>query len=415
MNKRRLAVLYEPQSVDPLRLAISAAGRWDLLWILDRTIPGAGENLALLQRFGLPVDVTGAGIAEAATAVGTCDPSGIVAYSDEQLMSAALIAQHIGLAHNSPEVVCNLTDKHTQRRALQSAGLSVPGYWIISSNASPKALTELVAEIQFPVILKPRFGSGSRNTARLDDAAALSLELAEAGRHGADELVIEQYLSDGVPRGDQVFADYVSVETAVAGGQLRHIVVTGCFPLAEPFRESGNFVPSALTSEQAAGVEQLAAAAIVALGVTSGLLHTEIKLTPAGPRVIEVNGRIGGDVPDLVRLASGRDMFEISALIALDGQLPKDVPVRCGQVGYILNVQPPQNATSVTSVEGLPQVAKFAGVEAVKLNRRPGDRLDWRDGTAGYIYSVLGSAADHDAMLRSRSQVFEKMVVSYES
>ena len=106
-------------------------------------------------------------------------------------------------------------------------------------------------------------------------------------------------------------------------------------------------------------------------------------------------------------------MFEISAQVALNGQLPEDVPARCDQVGFIMNVQPPIDATSLEAIDGLDHTADLPGVEAVKLNRRPGDRLDWRDGTDGYVYSVLGSAADHEAMMRTRDEVLNCVSVSY--
>jgi len=274
-------------------------------------------------------------------------------------------------------------------------------------------LEEIANAASYPVVVKPRHGDGSRETARANNPHELRAQVAAAVARGCPELVVEEFLPDGVARELQVFADYVSVETAVANGELRHIAVTGCFPLAEPFRESGNFVPSTLSAHDAQSVQNLAASAIDALGVTTGIMHTEIKLTPAGPCVIEVNGRIGGDLPDLLRLASGRDMFEISAQVALNGQLPEDVPARCDQVGFIMNVQPPIDATSLEAIDGLNHTADLPGVEAVKLNRRPGDRLDWRDGTYGYVYSVLGSAADHEAMMRTRDEVLNCVSVSY--
>ena len=70
------------------------------------------------------------------------------------------------------------------------------------------------------------------------------------------------------------------------------------FPLAEPFRETGDFMPHPLETEEAETVVAVAIAAAEALGVRSGALHTEIKLTPDGPRIIEVNGRIGGGAID---------------------------------------------------------------------------------------------------------------------
>ena len=49
----------------------------------------------------------------------------------------------------------------------------------------------------------------------------------------------------------------------------------------------------------------IASMAIKALGVRVGFLHTEIKLTPDGPRIIEVNGRLGGSVAEMAKACHG--------------------------------------------------------------------------------------------------------------
>ena len=47
------------------------------------------------------------------------------------------------------------------------------------------------------------------------------------------------------------------------------------------------------------------ATGIEALGVSTGCLHTEVKFTPDGPEIIEVNGRVGGGVPEMLERAAG--------------------------------------------------------------------------------------------------------------
>jgi len=137
-------------------------------------------------------------------------------------------------------------------------------------------------------------------------------------------MFIEQYLP-ARDRAERAFADYVSVESLVAYGEISHLAVTGRFPLARPFRETGMFIPADLPQAQQAVVLEVATAALRALGVQTGCFHTEIKLTPSGPRVIEVNGRLGGGVPDMLFQASGVSLlplpFALSASKASTGWL----------------------------------------------------------------------------------------------
>jgi hypothetical protein len=54
-----------------------------------------------------------------------------------------------------------------------------------------------------------------------------------------------------------------------------------------------------------------------ALGFTDGVTHTEIMLTAAGPKIIEVNGRLAGDmIPYLGLRASGVDTGLAAAAVA---------------------------------------------------------------------------------------------------
>ena len=110
-------------------------------------------------------------------------------------------------------------------------------------------------------------------------------------------MVIESYMVGASPPPSGQFSDYVSVESVVADGVISHLAVTGRLPQAEPFRETGLIIPTDFEPSVVEELLRVATAAIRAIGVRIGCLHTEIKLTDKGPRVIEVNGRIGGFVP----------------------------------------------------------------------------------------------------------------------
>jgi biotin carboxylase len=59
-----------------------------------------------------------------------------------------------------------------------------------------------------------------------------------------------------------------------------------------------------------------------AAGYRTGPAHTELRLTPAGPRIIESQARLGGDrIPRLVELATGIDI-ERAVFAALAGRAP---------------------------------------------------------------------------------------------
>ncbi len=269
---------------------------------------------------------------------------------------------------------------------------------------------------KFPAVLKPRIGNGSLYTTLVVDADDLIRQVAmlppEAG--GETGMFLEGFLSGLGTRPDERFADYVSVESLVAHGEISHVAVTGRLPLAEPFRETGLFIPACLPPAQQAAVLEVATAALCALGVQTGGFHTEIKFTPSGPQVIEVNGRLGGAVPEMLLAASGVSLMQLSMRVALGEHVIVDGPVPCARVGWRLIVQAPASARHVVSIEGLDRLAEQPGVNMVRLNHGPGDSLDWRDGTSGNVYLASGVSEDHDRLLETNRFLHEQVSIVYD-
>jgi biotin carboxylase len=396
---KSIAITYEASSVSPMRIARDVAGQWRLIWLIDRAKSDPGTGVRLLAKLGPVVDVTGLDSAAAAVALRPFEPSGILAFAETDLLAASQIAHELGLCFYSPDTAKRLINKRAQREALAAAGIPVPRFWSIPRQHDRSWRDEVAGAVQYPAVLKPQAGSGSRNTFRVADAATLAalIDDEDSDLLGDDGWIVEEYLRDGVPRQEQVYADYVSVESVVTQGQFSHVAVTGRLPLSEPFRESGFFIPSNLGGELLTEVVELAELAAKALGVDVGCLHTEIKLTVDGPRVIEVNGRLGGGIPEMLELASGVSLFNIAARVALGEQFNLS-RLPCDKVAYLFYMQAPYEAVTLNRLEGLDRVRALPGVDTIFLNRQPGDGVDWRDGNHGYLYSVLGVAEDHDAM-----------------
>lgn len=121
-------------------------------------------------------------------------------------------------------------------------------------------------------------------------------------------------------------------------------------------------------------------------------------MTPEGPRVIELNGRIGGGVPEMLADASGVELLPIALRVALGERVVFEAMPRCSQVGYLLYVQAPSSMSTIRAVNGIDRLRERAGVQEVTLNRGPGSAVDWRSGNHGHVFSVRGAVADHDEL-----------------
>ena len=409
--------MFDPRATRSFRFAEASAGLWETLWLVDTVRHDVGPTLRLLARLGPVIDIAGLDPGEVADRLAPFHPTGIIAFVDSELVRTALIASAAGLQFHSPEVALRLTSKVAQREAFARSGLSVPKFWALAASADNATRRQVADEARYPVIVKPQAGAGGRRTYRAADATDLLGWLGQPADDADAELadvVVEELLVDGWERDSREYADYVSVESMAQNGRITHLAVTGRLPLAEPFRESGFFVPSNLADHTLEAVRALASQAIHALGAaTNGVFHTEIKITPDGPRIIEVNGRIGGRTPDMLATCSEVRLFELAARVALG--LPTDVdamPTFNG-VAYLAWVQPPMSATSLLRLEGVAELAASDGVVDVVVNKRPSDELDWRAGNHGYVVAVLGWAADHEAMFAARRRITDTIDVEY--
>jgi carbamoylphosphate synthase large subunit len=420
-TRPRLAIAYDITSSSPIDLAAKINGMCEIVWVVDASDSSLGSMSRLLPRLGTVVDTDGRPPDAVAELLANEPLDGVIAFTDRQLTVASAIGRSLDLAHNPSEVVDRLNDKFVQRTALASAGIPVPGFRRLGGGIDSQTLTDLVGDLSFPVVLKPVRGDSSRETRDIKDLPALIRLFEEkfsSGQSAGEDFIAEEYLGDRIPRDLQELADYVSVESIVQDGRPVPLAITGKFPLVEPFRESGNFMPHTLEADEASDVLALSTDSALALGVWCGALHTEIKFTGDGPRVIEVNGRIGGGGIDSIYMRThGHSLTELAAEAALGRtvDLVPEVPTRqSGPFSYEFFVQPPMGARRLRSIAGSERLPGVAGARTVELNRSPGDALDWQQGSQGYVVQVGGVAQDRGSLVSVPDAVLELLEMSFD-
>jgi biotin carboxylase len=409
-----LAVMFDAQ-VLAFQLVEAARSRWRILWLVDQALGDVRHSMRSLNRLGTVIDVTGLSDIECPERVREYEPAGVIAFGEHLLMRASVIGHQLGLASNSAHTIACYTDKYVQREALRAGGVQVPGYWLVPEDLDRQGVAQLSVPMHFPLVVKPKAGNGSRDTYRVDNADELwNVIENQARRATVGQMIIEEYLADRWAREERPDADFVSVESLVCENRPNHLAITGRARLAEPFRETGNFLPADLAPDVQENVLALASQAIAALGTRTGAVHTEIKLTPDGPRVIEVNGRIGGTIPELLLLSGGHSILELASRAALGEQLNCETMLSSEQIGYTYVGVPPMNASRLVTLEGIRALKEIPGVRQVALERQDGDRVDWRDGFGGRLYIVYGTAQSYPEMWAARNRVEATIKATFE-
>jgi biotin carboxylase len=364
-------------------------------------------RLTALSRLGpvelvdRPDQVVEAGLASAALH----DFGGVVALSEIVSFYAGLLANLLGLPGNPPAALLAVRHKNHQRRLLAQGDVPSATARTVNSEADLVDCTDL----RFPVILKPSTGVGSLCVFRVADPAELNRAYADALRRyradprpngSAPVFLVEEEIHGTNWHGDPQFGNQVSVESLVHRGVVHHLGVTDKLPLAPPFREFGHVTPSLLTDERIRRVEDVAGDAIRVLGLTTGAVHTELMLTADGPVVLEVNGRLGGGVYELMRFSRGYDVVRaiVDTACGRDPILP-DEPSR-----YAAFVKP-QTSEGVFRVAAIDKASMNQAMEGAEwgvLDKTEGAILDSENGTNSNLARFVVTAAD-------QKELFEKI------
>ena len=394
MAGAKLGVLYDDATFSALEIAEAAHGVCEVVWVVGWSQIEHPLPLTLLARLGPVVDVRGRTIEDVVGTLSQLSVGGLITFTDEPLRLAAELACRLDVAFHTPRTAELLTDKFSQRCALRDAGLPTPRFATIPPDIVEPAACHI--DVGFPAIVKPREGSGSRDLRRIDTRAELLQFLHEPW---VEDFLMEEFLADPPRRPQDLGAAMVSVETVVTGGRIRHLMITGRFPQDPPLHDTGGFMPSDVAPADASAVLEMATAATEALGITRGVLHTEIKLTPDGPRVVEVNGRVGGGVPVMMTRIGGPDLLALAMRIALGddvddvGRIDSDVPV-----SYFLWLHGPDRPFTLEHVSGLEDVRDRHGISAARLNHAQGDHVEPRAGNSAHIVAFEGVVESHFAL-----------------
>ena len=295
---------------------------------------------------------------------------GVITFWEEDVPTAALIARRLGLPGNSPQASLNGRSKLRMRQALDAAGVPVPRFAPITDRASLLAAGRLVP---FPAVLKPEWGADSEWVTKVTSIDG-ALQAFEHSRQFArvqnsiypypgGRFVLESYLS----------GPEVSVEGVVQRGRVTLFAIIDKAKMVEPsFIERGECTPSRLPADVQDAVRDMVVRGVAALGLTDSGLHAEVRITPEGPRLIEIGARMGGDcIHALIKRVYGVDLAEENIRVSLG--LPAHAatpPLGCALSTTLV----PERAGRVV-LRGAIKPRRTRNFIEVVLTKQPGDTV----------------------------------------
>ncbi|WP_406214105.1 ATP-grasp domain-containing protein [Streptomyces decoyicus] len=320
---------------------------------------------------------------------------GVLTSCDYYLPTVARIAGRLGLPGPAPEAVENACRKDATRRVLAAAGVPGPRFAVCADRSEAAAAA---AEIGYPLVLKPVDLCAGMFVRRIDDEAELTraycalegFPVNARGQRRAPVVLLEELLH----------GPEVSVETVTYDGSTQVIGVTDKSVGGAPaFIETGHMFPAALPAADRAAAEETAVLALKALGLDGVVAHTEIKLTPDGPRVVEVNPRPAGNrITELIRHVTGIDVAAACVDVAR-GERPdlrrRDTGLRSAAIGFLV----PQTAGVLEAVDGGDLVRAAPGVLELQL-AEPGTAVREAGSNNAYLGYLMAGDAEGPAARR---------------
>ena len=326
---------------------------------------------------------------------------GVVAINDFGVMSASAVARALGLPGLPAEVARVATDKYLMRLAWEKAGAPSLAFKLVSS---PAELEAAVADIGWPVIIKPRnsVGGGSRGVMRLDEGADLAAAYEFSNSFYQDDQVLVEECAQGLEH---------SVEAIIYQGKSHIIAISDKVKSPLPYRVDDQILyPTAETGQRLAWIHEAVEQAVAAIGQREGMAHVELAITEEGPKLFEIGARCGGGAPDpLVPYLSGVEEFKEAARLAL-GEPPEHLEPQLNR-GCVIRFFYPQPG-QVLSIKGYEKARQLPGVLALYLFVGPGDMVRPLRVCGDRAGMVIAGGEDRNEALERANRVLDTVKIT---
>jgi carnosine synthase len=245
-----------------------------------------------------------------------------------------------------------------------------------------RSLDELfaaAAHVGFPAVVKPEFGASAMGCIRVDDLESLPGIYALVRRivnpendaifRAGNDLLLEEYL-DGVE---------FDVDLVMHEGECLFASVSENWPTAEPsLQETGLHCPATHDRKAVRRLVDLCVQTVQSFGLQSGVLHVEGKCTSRGPRIIEVNARMGGArIHEIVEAVWDVDLVEaqLRSCLALPPTLKPSRRPRSAVVNTIVHAPETGRLVTLSFADRSPDCIDLA----IDLEAEIGDHVDGPD------------------------------------
>lgn len=237
------------------------------------------------------------------------------------------IRDTLGIPGMGAETAENFRDKSKMKRILENAAVPCARHALVHSVEDAQAFG---SKVGYPLISKPPAGSGAKGTFRLENDQDLAEYLRALPPSPGRPALMEEFIV-----GQEHSFDSISIGGKVVWHSINHYMPTPLEVLREPWIQWCVLLPREADDPSYEEIRPVAAAALDALGMDTGLSHMEWFRRPDGSVAIsEVGARPpGARFVNVISWAHDFDLFDAWAKIVVHGDFePRPRPYAAGAV-----------------------------------------------------------------------------------
>lgn len=288
---------------------------------------------------------------------------GVITFWEDCVVLAAWVAKKLGKLGNDPHAVALAKSKYGTQRALMEDKASMQHRPITAMYGlscmrckNQQDVVDAMKIVPLPAIIKMEHGSSAFGV-------KLCINEAEV-LQGVDKLTSTYKTDASHPGVGLGFDTSVVMQQYVDGSEhdVDLVLDQGCLVTAfctdngltrlPYFSETSAMMPSRLLKDQQAILISAAHQVLRSIGLTHGVFNVEVKLTSTGPKVIDINARMGGFyIRDWCQRIFAIDLVAVQYLTAVGirpavEQMPQPRKYICGFMAYTSQHQHALNTTS---------------------------------------------------------------------
>ena len=272
----------------------------------------------------------------------------------EQLQQPlAFVRERLGIPGLTSAAAHNFRDKARMKDALRAAGVPVARHKLVTSREDA---LEFIAEVGYPIVLKPPAGAGAIATQRIRDVASLDLMLANFRATAGNPMLAEEFL-----RGTEYSLETVSLNGDAIWHSITRYSPTPLDVVENPWMQWTVLLPREIDTPEFDDIRAIGAKALTALGMGTGVSHCEwFRRDDGSVAISEIAARPpGANITTMISRANDIDFVAAWVRLMINGTF--EAPERRYAVGTAFLRG--QGTGQVRSVEGLDAVqAQFGSL-----------------------------------------------------